>query len=69
MKDSVKAAYWWHKAANQGIVEAQFNLGTCYEKGNGVTKDLSEAVKWYKMAAKQGDRDAQKKLKKLGETW
>ena len=41
-------------------------VGVCYEDGTGVVKDEVEAVKYYKMAADQGDADAQKAL---GETW
>ena len=28
----------YRKAANQGDAEAQFNLGSCYEKGEGIRK-------------------------------
>ena len=38
----------------------------CYEYGTGVVKDKVEAVKYYKMAADQGNAKAQKNL---GETW
>ena len=38
----------------------------CYQNGTGVVKDEVEAVKYYKMAADQGDADAQKGL---GEAW
>ena len=31
----------------------------CSSCGEGVSKDLSEAVKWYRKAAEQGDADAQ----------
>ena len=41
-------------------------LGVCYQYGTGVEKDEVEAVKYYKMAADQGDADAQNNL---GETW
>ena len=33
-------------AAEQGDAAAQYNLGLCYEGGEGVTRDLCEAVKW-----------------------
>ena len=39
--------------------EAQNNLGWCYEKGYGVKQDHTEAVKWYRKAAEQGDAQAQ----------
>ena len=37
--------------AEQGDVRAQIRLGTMYEKGQGVPKNVEEAVKWYKLAA------------------
>ena len=33
---------------------AQHNLALMYENGMGVTKDCSEAAKWYRLAAEQG---------------
>ena len=50
------------KLAEQGDAEAQFNLGCCYENGDGVAKDKSEAVKWYRKAAEKGLVDAQRQL-------
>ena len=38
---------------------AQFNLGLMYHNGQGVPQDYREAVRWYRMAADQGDADAQ----------
>lgn len=49
----------WRPLAEQGNIEAQFNLGIMYEKGNGVSKDLKEALQWYRLAADQGDAMAQ----------
>ena len=37
-------------------------LGVCYQYGTGVVKDEVEAVKYYKMAADQGNADAQNAL-------
>ena len=50
---------WYRKAADQGIAEAQFNLGVMYRDGQGVTQDYAEAVKWFRKAADQGNADAQ----------
>ena len=33
-----------------------------YYKGEGVAQDYQEAVKWYRLAAEQGDEDAQNNL-------
>lgn len=40
--------------AEQGNAEAQYSLGVCYRCGDGVEKNLEEAIKWYKKAAEQG---------------
>ncbi len=40
--------------AEQGIAEAQFNLGLMYWHGRGVPQDSAEAAKWYRKAAEQG---------------
>ena len=64
-KDYVKAVEWFRKAAEQGNDDAQFNLGMCYEFGQGVVKDLTEAVKWYRKAVKQGNDLAKEMLKAL----
>ena len=46
-------------AANQGDAAAQYNLGVCYYNGEGVTKDIKEAARLFKLAADQGDARAQ----------
>ncbi len=38
--------------AEQGNAAAQFNLGEMYNNGQGVRQDDSEAVKWYRLAAR-----------------
>ena len=48
-----------HAAAERGDVDAQFNLGVMYANGDGVIKDMAEAVRWWRLAAEQGDVDAQ----------
>jgi TPR repeat protein len=49
----------WIIAANAGNTRAQFYVGTCYDLGKGVDKDISEAFKWYMKAAKAGKMEAQ----------
>jgi hypothetical protein len=46
------------KAAGQGHLEAQFNLGVWYGLGDGVLLNNAEAFKWYLKAAKQGSENA-----------
>lgn len=47
------------KAAELGNVIQQSNLGVRYHKGIGVSKNFTEAIKWYRKAAAQGDDQAQ----------
>jgi TPR repeat protein len=47
------------RAAETGLAEAQFALGTCYTRGCGVAIDDGEAIKWYKRAAEAGLMEAQ----------
>ena len=49
----------WKALAEQGDAKAQFNLGVMYVKGDGVTQDYQEAVKWYRLAAEQRNAGAQ----------
>jgi hypothetical protein len=49
-------------AADQGDAMAQFNLGVCFNNGQGVAMDPVEAVKWYRKAAEQGNANAQNNL-------
>ena len=44
---------WYTKSAEQGFADAQCNLASCYQKGEGVSQDIEEAVKWWKKAAEQ----------------
>lgn len=45
--------------ANQGDMEAQYNLGTFYQNGLGVRQNPSIAAEWYRKAAEQGHMEAQ----------
>lgn len=54
-----KAAQWYHKAAEQGHTEAQYNLGVRYKKGKGVQQNPREAVRWWLKAAEQSHAEAQ----------
>ena len=53
-KEHGEAVKWFRKAADMGEPNAQYNLGICYYKGQGVKQDFGEAVKWLKKAAEQG---------------
>jgi TPR repeat protein len=57
-----QAAFWYRKAAEQGDVDAQYNLGSLYYDGRGVPHDYAQAVLWFRKAAERGDSDAQDEL-------
>ena len=61
-KDEIEAVKWYRKAADQNVANAQYNLGCCYDDGEGVAKDVGEAVKWYRKAADQNVANAQNNL-------
>ena len=63
-RDMTVAAQYYRQSAEAGYVMAQFALGECYEKGQGVKKDKEKAREWYARAAEQGHLQAQAKLGK-----
>jgi TPR repeat protein len=50
--------------AEQGLAKAQYALGAMYDHGWGVPQNYAEALKWYRLAADQGDVLAQNSLAK-----
>ena len=48
--------------AERGDLAAQIELANAYRKGIGVTQDYKTAVKWFTLAAEQGDAVAQYNL-------
>ena len=61
-KDYKNAAEYFQKAAEEGHVDAQFNLGILYAKGLGVPKNKEDALRWLGKAASQGHAGAKKEL-------
>jgi hypothetical protein len=57
-KDDVQAVAWYRRAAEQGLPDAQTNLGTRYASGQGVAQDPVQAVAWFSKAADHGDMSA-----------
>lgn len=49
-------------AAEQGNATAQRRIAFLSLKGEGVPRDIEQAVKWYRLAAEQGNTDAQTNL-------
>src|SRR5664279_3654918 len=62
VKDEVQAVNWFRNATEQNYAPAQYNLGGCYDRGEGVAKDYVEAVEWYRKAAEQNVAQAQLNL-------
>jgi localization factor PodJL len=60
--DLAKSAAWLDRAAQTGLAPAQFRLGSMYEKGQGVRKDLAEARHLYVAAAEKGHAKAMHNL-------
>jgi TPR repeat protein len=61
-QDQSEAAKWFHQAADQDDVVAQFHLGVMLAKGQGVPQDDVEAANWFRRAADLGDAQAQYNL-------
>ena len=49
-----EAVVWFRKAADQDCPAAFYELGVCYENGEGVERDLIEAETWYRKAVDGG---------------
>ena len=64
LQDTKQAVYWYTKAAEQGHVQAQYELGSLYlfSGDDNVPQDYKQSVKWYTKAAEQGHILAQNKL-------
>ena len=52
-------------SAKDDCYMAMYNIGRYYERGRVVAKDVDEAVKWYRKAARMGELSSQKALKRL----
>ena len=53
------------KEANQGNSNAQFDIGSMYQNGRGVSPDRTKAIDWYQKAAAQQNEKAISRLKLL----
>lgn len=56
------AARCYRQAAEQGLSEAQNNLGVLYKDGQGVSQDYGAAALWFRLAAEQDNTLAQLNL-------
>jgi hypothetical protein len=63
--DMAQAAYWYGKAAAQGNVAAEVNLGAIVQTGTGVPKDVSKAIELWSDAAEKKSPEARVNLASL----
>ena len=59
---------WLRRAAQNGLPEAEYELGFVYEDGNPVRRSFRKAVEWYRKAAEHGHATAERILGKLSAT-
>jgi hypothetical protein len=61
----IEAVEWYRKAADLGDEEAMFRVGSMYENGEGVEKDIQKAKELYSMSAEKGYEEAKKVFERL----
>lgn len=64
-RDYTTASRWFRQASDLGLTDSQFNLAVLYERGLGVAMSLTEAYKWYVIAAAQGDTESKARVDAL----
>ena len=57
-KDQKKAAELFKQAAEGGSPGAQQSLGSALKLGEGIETDVIEALKWFIVSARAGNKDA-----------
>ncbi|NQV22411.1 MAG: sel1 repeat family protein [Rhodospirillales bacterium] len=67
-RDPAKAAKWFGRAADQGLADAQFEMGNLLLHDLFETPDVVEARRWYRLAADQGHEAAVAALERLKQT-
>ena len=61
-----EALTWLKRAAERGLVDSQYNVARLYETGDdGIPVNLTEAYRWYLIAARAGDDDARSAIERL----
>lgn len=57
-----EAFHWYEKSALQDWDQGCYGLGMCYLNGEGTTRDLILAKKWFEKAVELGHEESSKKL-------
>ena len=63
--DYFTALQYWRPVAEKGVPEIQFRIGDMYDNGQGVSRDVAEAARWYARAGTRGHIEAQYRLGKM----
>jgi S1-C subfamily serine protease len=63
-----EAARWFKKAADKYCCEAAFNFAGLLVKGHGVRRDAAEAMRYYRLSAEGGNKQAFRWLESLAES-
>ena len=64
-----EALDWLKKAADRGLVDSQYNVARIYENGDeGIAPNPTQAYRWYLIAARAGDPQAQAAVDRLAPT-
>ena len=58
----VEALKWLTRASEQGLADAQYNLGLMYASGTGIPADFVSAYLWWAVAVQYGSQEARDKL-------
>lgn len=53
-RDPSQAFFWYQSAAEQGQIEAAYQLGMLYTEGNGVDRSHALAARWFREAGEKG---------------
>ena len=68
-QNRAEAVDWLKRAADQGLIDSQYNVARIYENGDqGVAPNLTQAYRWYLIAARAGDPQAQAAVDRLSPT-
>lgn len=52
-EQDVEAVDWYRKAAEQNDADGEFGLGRMLANGEGVKRDVNQALKWYRRAVEK----------------
>ena len=65
-QDYTAALNWYRKAAMQGNITSQYNLGLKYQHGDGIRRNYKLAYYWFAKAKIQGHKKADQHIKEIG---